>query len=117
MAKKTTISKMDAVRQAMSALGNAATRTEIQKFVKERFGVDMNLDVVSSYKAFIAKNAKKPAATTPKATPAVQQPAAATKKGRKKRKSRNASSCQGSPSGVKNNTSMKATISSHTIPP
>ena len=71
------ISKMDAVRQAMSELGNAATRTEIQKFVKVRFGVEMNLDVVSSYKAFIASKAKKTAAKSPAAIPVPPEPAAA----------------------------------------
>ena len=70
------ISKMDAVRQAMGELGNAATRTEIQKFVKDRLGVEMNLDVVSSYKAFIANKEKKTAAKSPAATPVDPKPAA-----------------------------------------
>jgi hypothetical protein len=80
------ISKMEAVRQAMGELGNAATRTEIQKFVEDRFGIEMNLDVVSSYKAFVASQAKKTIASTPEPKPVVQQPAAATKKAPKKRK-------------------------------
>ena len=94
MAKKNAqaggINKMDAVRQAMAKLGNSATRTEIQKFVKDSTGVEMNLDVVSSYKSFIAKDSKKSAATTPEAKPVAQQPVAAPKKRRKKRKSKKA---------------------------
>ena len=92
MAKKTTktqaggINKMEAVRKAMAELGNSATRTEIQKFIKDGTGVEMNLDVVSSYKSFVAKEAKKAATTTPEAKPVAQQPAAATKKRRKKRR-------------------------------
>ena len=97
MAKTTTnaqagsINKMDAVRKAMAALGNAATRTQIQKFVKDSTGVEMNLDVVSSYKSFVANASKKSATaatTAPEAKPVVQQPAAATKKGQKKKKKR-----------------------------
>ena len=84
------INKMEAVRKAMAELGNAATRTEIQKFVKEQTGVEMNLDVVSSYKSFVAKESKKTAATTPDAKPVVEQPVEATKKRRKKRKSKKA---------------------------
>ena len=80
------INKMDAVRQAMGELGNAAARTEIQKFVKERFGIELNLDTVSSYKAFIASKAKKSAATTQAAKPVAQQPASVKKKGQKQKR-------------------------------
>jgi hypothetical protein len=48
------INKMEAVRRAMGELGNAATRTEIQKFVQERFGIEMNIDVVSAYNCSFA---------------------------------------------------------------
>ena len=110
MAKKKTsaggISKMEAVRQAMGKLGNAATRIELQMFVQENFGIEMNLDVVSSYKAFITSKAKKTAAkppatkpvapkpeaaNTPAAKPVAQQPATATKKRKKKKRRKNAS--------------------------
>jgi hypothetical protein len=92
MAKKTKkaaaggINKMEAVRQAMAELGNAATRTDIRNFVKERTGVEMNLDVVSSYKSAVARASKKSATTTPEEKPVVQAPVAVTKKARKKRK-------------------------------
>ena len=97
MAKTTTnaqagsINKMDAVRKAMAALGNVATRTEIQKFVKDSTGVEMKLDVVSSYKSFVAKESKKTATaatTAPETKPVVQQSAATTKKAQKKKKKR-----------------------------
>ena len=102
MAKTTTnaqagsINKMDAVRKAMASLGNAATRTQIQKFVKDSTGVEMKLDVVSSYKSFVANASKKSATavttatTAPETKPVASQPAAATKKRRKKRKRRKA---------------------------
>jgi ribosomal protein L19E len=70
------INKLDAVRQAMAELGNAATRTEIQKYVKEQTGVEINLDVVSAYKSSVAKESKKSAATTPETKPVATQPAA-----------------------------------------
>jgi hypothetical protein len=87
MAKKKTggINKLDAVRQAMAEFGNAASRTEIHKFVKERTGVDMNLDVVSSYKGAVAREAKKAAATTPEMMTVVHAPVPATKRGPKKK--------------------------------
>ena len=88
MAKKTNapasgINKMGAVRQAMAELGNAATRTEIQKYIKDRTGVDMDLDVVSAYKSSISAQAKKSAAATPEPKPVAPQPTAAKAKARK----------------------------------
>ncbi len=90
-------SKMDCVRQAMAKLGFDAGRAEIQSFVKKQFGIEMNLDVVSSYKADIARKAAKakaamakkpetraaaPAAKTAVASklPAKVEPAQAVKK-------------------------------------
>jgi hypothetical protein len=65
------ISKMEAVRRAMNELGFDATRTDIQKFVKERFDADLSLDVISTYKADIARKAAKPASKPgPKTAPA-----------------------------------------------
>jgi hypothetical protein len=63
------ISKMEAVRRALAELGQDATRTEIQSFVKERLGIEMNADVVSTYKAHIARKAAK---TTPVSAAAAQ---------------------------------------------
>jgi hypothetical protein len=53
------ISKMEAVRRAMAELGIDATRTAIQKFVKDRFSTDMSVDVISTYKADITRRTTK----------------------------------------------------------
>jgi hypothetical protein len=77
------ISKMEAVRRAMAELGHDATRTEIQGFVKERFGTEMDLDVISTYKADIARKAAKAklAVTKPAVMKSVgQQPSPAKDK-------------------------------------
>lgn len=42
---------MEAVRQAMSALGYDASPSEIQKHIKEKFDQDMNPNMISSYKS------------------------------------------------------------------
>jgi hypothetical protein len=47
--------KMEAVRQAMESLGNDAQPTEIQSFVKEKFGQEMTANMVSSYKSSVRK--------------------------------------------------------------
>ena len=78
-AKAGDISKMEAVRQAMGQLGFDATRTEIQRFVQERFGIAMNVDVISSYKADVARKAAKAKLVVTKPTapkPAAPKPAA-----------------------------------------
>jgi hypothetical protein len=67
------ISKMEAVRRAMGELGFDATRTDIQNFVKERFNTDMSVDVISTYKADIARKATK---TKRAPTPAAPKSAA-----------------------------------------
>ena len=53
------ISKMEAVRQAVTKLGQSATRSEIQRFVKEQLNIDMSPDVISTYKADLARKARK----------------------------------------------------------
>lgn len=42
---------MEAVRRAMSALTMDASPSEIQKYIKDNFGVDMNANMISSYKS------------------------------------------------------------------
>ena len=68
-AQSNDISKMEAVRRALAELGQDASRTEIQSFVKERLGIEMNADVVSTYKADIARKAAK---AQPALAPAAQ---------------------------------------------
>ena len=43
--------KMEAVRQALNSLGFGAAPKEIQQFVLEKFGQEMSLNMISSYKS------------------------------------------------------------------
>ena len=63
-AAKGGITKKEGVRQALAALGMDVARVEIQKFVKDHFGLEVNPDHISSCKSEIlkAKGKKKPAA-------------------------------------------------------
>lgn len=54
---KKDVSKVNAVRQALSKLGNDATPTEIQGFVKKTHGLDMTAAHVSNCKSTILKEA------------------------------------------------------------
>lgn len=47
--------KAEAVRRALAQLGDRATPTEIQVFVKEHFEVEMTTKVISVYKSKMAK--------------------------------------------------------------
>jgi ribosomal protein L19E len=49
--------KMEAVRRAMDNLGYDASPLEIQKFIKENFDVDMNANMISSYKSTLRAKA------------------------------------------------------------
>jgi hypothetical protein len=76
MAEKTNkanggITKIEAVKQALSKLGKDASRPDIQKFVKDNHGLQMTLDHISNCKGELRKKkgSAKPAVT--------QQPAAA----------------------------------------
>jgi hypothetical protein len=78
------ITKIESVRRALAELGREAKPMQIQRFVKERFGIEMNTDHISTSKADIlrkmaskGKPAAKPAearkaAVTPQAKPARQ---------------------------------------------
>jgi hypothetical protein len=69
------ISKMDAVRQALSELGKTSKPVEIQKFVKERFNITMTVGHVSNYKTTIlAKKKRKAPAKTVRSDVAVTSP-------------------------------------------
>jgi hypothetical protein len=63
-AAKGGITKKEGVRQALAALGTDAARVEIQKFIKDHFGLDVHPDHISSCKGEILneKGKKKPAA-------------------------------------------------------
>src|SRR5437762_3036219 len=63
------VNKMEGVRKALSQLGNDAKPLEIQKFVKDSFGITMTAEHISNYKGKIVrskgkkKRQAKPAAT------------------------------------------------------
>jgi hypothetical protein len=48
-------SKMDAVRQALGELGKDAKPRDIQQHVKERYGIDMTLQHISTYKSSLLR--------------------------------------------------------------
>jgi sRNA-binding protein len=76
------IAKVEAVRRAMTALGEDATRTDIQGYVRQKFGVKIGLDHISNCKGELAKRAAK--ATTPAGLQAAAaKPAAAPAMSRK----------------------------------
>ena len=74
------ITKMDAVRKALTELGSDARPLQIVGFVKDRFGIDMTPDHVSNYKSSILTSEPgkyRPAATKAPAARPTPQPAAA----------------------------------------
>jgi hypothetical protein len=74
------ITKIEAVRQALSKLGKAASRPAIQKFIKNNYRLDITPDHISNCKAELRKRkgpAKKAVSQQPAKTAMSQQPAAA----------------------------------------
>ncbi len=71
-AAKDSITRKEAVRQALGALSKGATRADMQKFIKDNYGFEMTLDHISNCKGEIQKE------KGPK-TPAVTRQATATK--------------------------------------
>jgi hypothetical protein len=70
------ITKMDAVRQAISELGKDASPIKIQEFVKSTFKMDMTVGHVSNYRTtVIRENGKKPAAAKEAAPASAPAPA------------------------------------------
>jgi hypothetical protein len=71
------ITRIEAVRRAVTALGKDAPRTEIQTYVKDHYGIDMTVDRISTVKAEVIRKArqkKKKHARAARAT-AVSKPA------------------------------------------
>jgi hypothetical protein len=64
------ITKMEAVRRALEAMGRDATPTQMQPYIKDNFGIEMSADHISTAKGIIlrkkkagrGKGAKRPAA-------------------------------------------------------
>jgi sRNA-binding protein len=73
--KRKQIPKIEAVRRAMAALGAGASRADLQGYVRQKFGVKIGLDHISSCKADLAKRAAK--ATTPAGSQAAATKSAA----------------------------------------
>jgi hypothetical protein len=87
-AQGTSLTKIDAVKQALKALGKGASRADIQKFVKDHYDYEMTLDHISNCKGEIARKSKgkgkgkarkaapRPAATKEPAKAAAARPTA-----------------------------------------
>jgi len=70
--------KVEMVKQALAELGKGAKPLQIRAFVKDRFGAELNTNLISYYKKTLAgKRARKKKRAGPKAGgPPGQQPAA-----------------------------------------
>ena len=69
------ITKQEAVRRALKAMGRAATPSQMQPYIKEKFNIEMSTDHISTSKGIIlhpkkkgGNGAKKPAAQGAAAT-------------------------------------------------
>jgi hypothetical protein len=74
------LSKMAAVRQALSELGKKAKPLDIQKHLKERFNIDMTVAHISNYKSTILGKGKKKKAAAKNGTATAAPAARETKK-------------------------------------
>src|SRR5438067_4685301 len=54
---KETISKMDAVRHALNELGPEAKPLQMKPWIQKRYGIDMEANMISSYKSSLNKEA------------------------------------------------------------
>jgi hypothetical protein len=59
--KRKKLPLIEAVRRATAALGAGASRADIQGYVRQKFGVQIGLDHISSCKSELAKRAAKAA--------------------------------------------------------
>jgi len=73
------VTKQEAVRRAVAALGKTASAKDIQKHVKETFGFDMTIPHVYNAKSNILAKGKKKAKKPKVKQPAGAEPAAAAK--------------------------------------
>ena len=53
------ITKQEAVRRALKAMGRAATPSQMQPYIKQNFGIDMSTDHISTSKGIILHPKKK----------------------------------------------------------
>src|SRR5262245_34854582 len=71
--KKNEMTKNEAVRQALAALGPDAKPMQMQPFIKEQFGIEMSTDHISTAKGEILRKQKAKKKPGPK--PRAEQPA------------------------------------------
>jgi hypothetical protein len=65
MAKANGMNKMEAVRQGLSDLGKDAMPKQLQPHIKQKYGIDMSVDHVSTYKSLILRRKAKRKPATP----------------------------------------------------
>ena len=76
-AATTGITKQEAVRRAVAVLGKTAPAKDIQKHVKDTFGLDMTIDHIYNAKSNVLAKGKKKASKTTGKQPAPSETAAA----------------------------------------
>lgn len=79
------ISKMEGVRQALATLSDGAAPTEIQKFLKQQFGLAMTTGHISNYKSDILKKQRIAAKSAANGAPAKAKGKPGPKPGASKR--------------------------------
>jgi hypothetical protein len=60
------LNKMDAVRRALQDLGNDAKPVPLQGHIRQKYGIDMTTDHISTYKGIILKGSAKAKKSAPK---------------------------------------------------
>jgi hypothetical protein len=73
------ITKQEAVRRALAALGKNATGKDVQKYVKETFGFDMTIEHIYNAKSNVLGKGKKKAMKPAGKQPPAPEPTAAAK--------------------------------------
>jgi hypothetical protein len=63
------VTKMEAVRQVLAEMGKDAKPAEMQPVIKEKFGIEMSTDHISTYKGDILKKAKAKGGNKPAPAP------------------------------------------------
>jgi hypothetical protein len=80
--KRKKLTKVEAVRRAMAAMGKEASRTDLQGYVRQKFGFRMNLNHISKCKTKLASRAVKAATPNGSKAAAVKPAAAAVASGK-----------------------------------
>jgi hypothetical protein len=78
-AATTGISKQEAVRQALAALGNTVTARDLQKYIQDTFDLDMTIDHIYTAKSSVLGKGKKKGTKPTTKQPAPPEPTTAAK--------------------------------------